>query len=247
MSQPVKDRISTGTDRQRRRAVIKLVMPPGLRVSDYDFWRLCQHNPDLRLERDASGELIVMPPAAPDSGHRNAGITAQLWNWNQKAGLGIDFDSSAGFTLPNTAIRGPDASWMTRARWDALSKQEREKFSHICPDFVVELRSKNDDMSTLRRKMEEYITQGIKLGWLYVVPEGATPGPEIYRPSRLGRGRQGRRCSPEDVPPGCTGFKGILFDYWDYGRPEELRKCRRSPSQPGPLPHNVSPLPPPEE
>ena len=82
-------------------------MPPGLRVSDHDFWRLCQVNPDLRLERNASGELIVMPPAAPDSGHRNAGITAQLWNWNQKTGLGIDFDSSAGFTLPNTAIRGP--------------------------------------------------------------------------------------------------------------------------------------------
>jgi Uma2 family endonuclease len=211
VSQPVKDRISTGTDRQRRRAVIKLVMPPGLRVSDYDFWRLCQLNPDLRLERDASGELIVMPPAAPDSGHRNAGITAQLWNWNQKSGLGVDFDSSAGFTLPNTAIRGPDASWMTRARWDALSKQEREKFSHICPDFVVELRSKNDDMSTLRRKMEEYITQGIKLGW-FIDPRGGTV--EIYRPGQSVEVlKRPAMLSGENVLPGfILDLKGILFD-----------------------------------
>jgi Uma2 family endonuclease len=212
VSQPVKDRISTGTDRRRRRqAVIKLVMPAGLRVSDQDFWRLCQVNPDLRLERNASGELIVMPPAAPDSGHRNAGITAQLWNWNQKSGLGIDFDSSAGFTLPNTAIRSPDASWMTRARWDALSKQEREKFSHICPDFVVELRSKNDDMSTLRRRMEEYIAQGIKLGWL-IDPKGGTV--EIYRPGQpVEVLERPATLSGEDVLPGfMLDLKGILFD-----------------------------------
>jgi Uma2 family endonuclease len=209
VSQPVKDRISTGTT--RRRAVIKLVMPPGLRVSDHDFWRLCQVNPDLRLERNASGELIVMPPAAPDSGHRNAGITAQLWNWNQKTGLGIDFDSSAGFTLPNTAIRGPDASWMTRARWDALPKQEREKFSHICPDFVVELRSKNDDMSKLREKMEEYIAQGIKLGWL-INPRGGIV--EIYRPSQpVEVLERPATLSREDVLPGFVlDLKGILFD-----------------------------------
>jgi Uma2 family endonuclease len=212
VSQPVKDRISTGTDRRRRRrTMIKLVVPLGLRVSDHDFWRLCQLNPDLRLERNASRELIVMPPAAPDSGHRNAGITAQLWNWNQKSGLGIDFDSSAGFTLPNTAIRGPDASWITRARWDALSRQEREKFSHICPDFVVELRSKNDDMSTLRRKMEEYIAQGIKLGWL-IDPRGGTV--EIYRPGQpVEILERPATLSGEDVLPGFTlDLKGILFD-----------------------------------
>jgi Uma2 family endonuclease len=211
VSQPMKDRISTGTTRRRRRAVIKLVMPPGLRVSDHDFWRLCQVNPDLRLERNASGELIVMPPAAPDSGHRNAGITAQLWNWNQKTGLGIDFDSSAGFTLPNTAIRGPDASWMTRARWDALPKQEREKFSHICPDFVVELRSKNDDMSKLREKMEEYIAQGIKLGWL-INPRGGIV--EIYRPGQpVEVLERPATLSGEDVLPGFVlDLKGILFD-----------------------------------
>ena len=97
MSQPVRDRASNRTDRRPgRRARLRLVIPPGLRVSDRAFWRLCHANPDLRLERDANGGLIVMPPAAPDSGHRNAGITAQLWNWNQKTGLGVDFDSSGG-------------------------------------------------------------------------------------------------------------------------------------------------------
>jgi Uma2 family endonuclease len=212
VSQPVIDRISTGADRRRRRrAVIRLVLPPGFRVSDHDFLQFCQVNPDLRLERNASGELIVMPPAAPDSGHRNAGITAQLWNWNQKSGLGIDFDSSAGFTLPNTAIRGPDASWMTRERWDALPKQEREKFSHICPDFVVELRSENDDMSKLRGKMQEYIAQGIKLGWL-IDPKGGTV--EIYRPGQpVEVLEKPTTLSGEDVLPGFVlDLKGILFD-----------------------------------
>ncbi len=210
MSQPVKDRISSGTSR-RRRAAIRLVVPPGFRVSDHGFLRLCRANPDLRLERNASGELIVMPPAAPDSGHRNAGITAQLWNWNQKAGLGVDFDSSAGFTLPNAAIRGPDASWMTRDRWDALPKQEREKFSHICPDFVVELRSKNDDMSTLRKKLEEYIAQGIRLGWL-IDPKGGTV--EIYRPGQpVEVLERPATLSGEDVLPGfMLDLKGILFE-----------------------------------
>jgi Uma2 family endonuclease len=210
MSQPVKERVSRRTSR-RRRAAIRLVVPPGLHVSDRDFWRLCQANPELRLERNANGELIIMPPAAPDSGHRNAGITAQLWNWNQRAGLGIDFDSSAGFTLPNAAIRGPDASWISRERWNALPKQEREKLSHICPDFVVELRSKTDDMSTLREKMEEYIAQGVRLGWL-IDPKGGTV--EIYRPGRpveiLDRPAT---LSGEDILPGFVlDLKGILFD-----------------------------------
>jgi Uma2 family endonuclease len=212
MSQPVKDRASRRTDRRRsRRAAIRLVVPSGLHVSDRDFWRFCQANPDLRLERNASGELIVMPPAAPDSGHRNAGITAQLWNWNQKTSLGIDFDSSAGFTLPNMAIRGPDASWMTRERWDALPKQEREKFSHICPDFIVELRSKSDDMSELRERMEEYLSQGARLGWL-IDPKSGTV--EIYRPGRpIEILERPATLSGEDVLPGFVlDLKGILFD-----------------------------------
>jgi Uma2 family endonuclease len=211
MSQRVRDRVSRETVLRRgRRTAVALVVPPGVRVSERGFWRLCRANPDLRLERNANGELIVMPPAAPDPGHRNAGITAQLWNWNQQTRSGIDFDSSAGFTLPNTAIRGPDASWMTQERWDALPKHEKEKFSHICPDFVAELRSKSDDMSKLREKMAEYLSQGARLGWL-IDPKSGTV--EIYRPGRPAELlERPATLSGEDVLPGFVlDLKVILF------------------------------------
>ena len=165
---------------------LTLKFRPGLRLSDEAFWQLCRANPDLRLERTADGELVVMPPAA--LGFELAGtpsITAQLWNWNQRTGLGVVFDSSAGFTLPNTAIRGPDAAWIdpgplgrpapARARTDSPT---------ICPDFVVELRSQSDTKKDLRLKMREYIAQGARLGWL-IDPKTGTV--EIYRPGRAGR------------------------------------------------------------
>jgi Uma2 family endonuclease len=184
---------------------------PGLRLTDGAFWKLCRANPDLRLERNANGELVVMPPAAPDSSARNAGITAQLWIWNQRTGLGITFDSSAGFTLPNTAIRGPDATWMARERWDALSQDERERFSYASPDFVVELRSKSDKKKDLRAKMREYIHQGVRLGWL-IDPKAGTV--EIYRPGRTVQVlKRPATLSGEDVLPGFVlDLKGILFD-----------------------------------
>jgi len=152
-----------------------------------------------------------MPPASPDASSRNAGISAQLWFWNQRTGLGVVFDSSAGFTLPNTAIRGPDATWMTRGRWEALPQDEREKFSHVCPDFVIELRSKSDQKKDLRAKMREYIAQGARLGWL-IDPKTGTV--EIYRPGRAVEGlKQPATLSGEDVLPGFVlDLKGILFD-----------------------------------
>ncbi len=210
MSQSVRDPEARGTSR-RRQATIPLVVPKGLRVSDRAFWRLCQANPNLWLERKANGELIVMPPAGPDSSQRNTSLTGQLWHWNQHSGLGTVFDSSVGFTLPNTAIRGPDASWMTKERWDALPKVEREKFAHICPDFVVELRSKSDDMSKLKEKMDEYVAQGIRLGWL-IDPRGRTV--EIYRPGRpVEKLDKPTTLSGEDVLPGFVlDLKRILFD-----------------------------------
>jgi Uma2 family endonuclease len=180
-------------------------------ISPEDFWQLCRANPDLRLERDSNGDLVLMPPAAPDSGFRNASLTSQLWNWNHRTSLGTVFDSSSGFTLPNTAIRGPDASWMTTARWEALSRDERRRFSHICPDFVVELRSPSDDLSELERKMEEYLAQGVRLGWL-IDPETGTVA--IYRPDRpVERLSKPATLSGEDVLPGFVlDLKGILFD-----------------------------------
>ena len=114
---------------------------------------------------------IVMPPPAPDTANATRESRLSSGTGTSNSGLGTVFDSSVGFTLPNTAIRGPDASWMTKERWDALPKVEREKFAHICPDFVVELRSKSDDMSKLKEKMDEYVAQGIRLGWL-IDPRG---------------------------------------------------------------------------
>src|SRR4051812_11023073 len=162
MSTAITDHAEQTLDRSDQALALAVPADVRLRVSDEDFWRLCQENPDLRLERNAQGELIVMPPAAPDGSQRNASITAQLWNWNQQTNLGVVFDSSAGFTLPNTAIRGPDASWMTTERWARVPSEERLKFSHVCPDFVAELRSTSNTMKELRDKMHEYLAQGAR-------------------------------------------------------------------------------------
>jgi Uma2 family endonuclease len=206
--------MSSGVRRSRRRlATVRMRVPveSGLIVSDEAFARLCRANPDLRLERDAKGRLIAMAPAAPDGSQRNMSLSAQLWNWNQQARLGVVFDSSAGFTLPNAAIRGPDASWMTQERWDLISPEERKTFSHVCPDFVVELRSSKDSMTMLRQKMEEYLAQGVRLGWL-INPKGRTV--EIYRPGRAAEElKKPDTLWGEDVLPGFElGLKGILFD-----------------------------------
>jgi Uma2 family endonuclease len=213
MSTLVTDHPGESLDLARSDQVLALAIPPDvrLRVSDEDFWRLCQENPDLRLERNAQGELIVMPPAAPNASQRNMSLSAQLWNWNQQTTLGVVFDSSAGFTLPNSAIRGPDASWMTSERWARIPQEERLKFSLVCPDFVAELRSKSDDMTKLREKMEEYISQGARLGWL-IDPKSGTV--EIYRPGRpVETLNHPATLSGEDVLPDFVlDLKGILYD-----------------------------------
>ncbi|MCL4831609.1 MAG: Uma2 family endonuclease [Caldilineaceae bacterium] len=145
------------------------VMMPDLRsltISDQKFWQLCVANPELRLERTAEGEVIIMPPASSDTGARNSEVTGQLWLWNRKTGLGKVFDSSAGFILPNGAIRSPDSAWIHKKRWDALTRQEQSRFALICPDFVVELRSHSDRLADIQDKMTEYLENGARLGWL---------------------------------------------------------------------------------
>lgn len=135
-------------------------------LTDEEFYRLCGDNPDLRLELSARGELIVMPPAGSETGRRNSTLTQRLANWAESDGTGIAFDSSAGFALPNGAKRSPDASWVKRDRWEVLTREERERFAPLCPDFVVEFRSPGDSLSTLQDKMVEYIENGAQLGWL---------------------------------------------------------------------------------
>ncbi|MEA5565442.1 Uma2 family endonuclease [Anabaena sp. UHCC 0399] len=158
-------------------------IPPNLTltVSHEQFVKLALANRDLQLERTATGELIVMPPTGSDTGYRNLDIAGQLWLWNRQTKLGVAFDSSSGFHLPNDSDRSPDAAWIRQDRWNALSIEQQETFAPICPDFVLELRSKNDSIEKLRAKMREYIDNGARLGWLI---DRKNQQVEIYRPGQ---------------------------------------------------------------
>ncbi len=131
-----------------------------------EFYEFCLANRDLRIERTAKGEVIIMPPAFSDTGNRNFNIALQLGSWANQDGTGLGFDSSAGFTLPNGAMRSPDAAWISLKRWNALTDEQKSSFAPICPDFVIELRSASDSLSSLQAKMQEYLDNGITLGWL---------------------------------------------------------------------------------
>ncbi|MEZ4860530.1 MAG: Uma2 family endonuclease [Caldilineaceae bacterium] len=158
--------------------VLTLNLKQFVATSD-EFFDLCQANPYLHLERTAEGEVIIMSPAGGETGSRNLSIGSQLWNWNERQRTGVAFDSSTGFHLPNGADRSPDAAWIRQERWDALTAEQKRKFPPLCPDFVVELRSPTDGIKTVREKMQEYIDNGARLGWL-IDPE--TRSVEIYEP-----------------------------------------------------------------
>ncbi len=153
-----------------------------LRVTPEQFAALAVANRELRLERTATGELIVNPPTGGNTGYRNSKINYFLVRWiEEEGGDGAAFDSSTGFELPNGANRSPDAAWVSQARWDALTQEQQEGFIPLCPDFVVELRSKSDTLQDLQLKMEEYIENGTKLGWL-IDPKNKRV--EVYRPGQ---------------------------------------------------------------
>jgi Uma2 family endonuclease len=137
-----------------------------LDISNEQFYQLCLNNRNIRFEKNYRGDLIIMTPVGDISSNRNAGIIAQLWLWNNQNNLGVVFDSSAGFILPNGAIRSPDASWIPLIKWESIPDTEKEKFAHICPDFVIELMSPSDSLKNTQEKMIEYIENGAKLGWL---------------------------------------------------------------------------------
>lgn len=155
-----------------------LNLRPTIELTDDQFFQLCQNNQDLRLERTAEGELIIMPPTGWESGNRNSRLTQRLGNWADADGTGLAFDSSTGFKLPNGADRSPDASWVRWERLQALNP-DPAKFLPIAPDFAVELRSASDSLNTLPKKMQEYIDNGVRLGWL-IDPQNQRV--EIYRP-----------------------------------------------------------------
>lgn len=152
-----------------------------VKMTDEQFYAFCQNNRDLRIERSAEGEVIVMSPVFSDTGNRELEIAAPLLDWAKRNGTGNVFGPSAGFTLPNGAIRSPDASWIASERWNALSDKQKASFAPICPDFVVELRSASDTLTSVQEKMQEYIENGAKLG-LLVDRKNRTV--RVYRPGR---------------------------------------------------------------
>ena len=159
---------------------LNLPLSIGLYVTQEQFAILAVANRDLKLERNARGELIVNPPTGWETGQRNLSISGQLYRWyEENENLGKAFDSSTGFILPNGATRSPDACWVSQERWDALDAEQKGTFANICPDFVVELRSSSDKLESLQAKMKEYIDNGAKLGWLL---DPLLQRVEIYRP-----------------------------------------------------------------
>jgi Uma2 family endonuclease len=158
-----------------------LNIPPIAKLTDEQFYQLCQANRDLRFERNSSGDLVIMSPTGGETSNRNGRLIQQLFNWSDRDGTGIAFDSSGGFKLLNNADRSPDAAWIPLEKWNALTAEERQKFLPLCPDFVIELRSPTDSLKTLQDKMQEYINNGTHLGWLINSQDKQV---EVYRQNK---------------------------------------------------------------
>ena len=187
-----------------------LRLEPAVHMTADEFLQLCSQNGDLRLERTSEGDIVVMAPENSETGNTSNDLTVDCGLWARQDGTGLGFGSSAGFTLPNGAVRSPDWSWIRRERWEALAQSERLRFAPICPDFVLELRSPSDSLRHVQAKMQEYIDNGARLGWLVDPIEQRA---HVYRPD----------ASPEvlDRPgqiagdPVLPGFALNLIGVWE--------------------------------
>jgi Uma2 family endonuclease len=181
-----------------------------VKLSDDQFYQLCRDNPDVKFERNESGEIIVMSPTGGETGKSNAKLTTRFVLWNEETKLGEVFDSSTCFKLPNGSDRSPDVSWIKLERWNALKPEQREKFPPIAPDFVLELMSPSDSLRETQAKMQEYINAGVKLGWLI---DRKTRSVEIYR--------QGQPKEVLESPTSLSGediLPGFILDLqWIWG------------------------------
>ena len=186
-----------------------LNLSPWPDLSDEDFFQLCGANPDLRLERTAEGEIVIMAPAGWETGHRNSRISRALEDWAERDGSGLASDSSAGFQLPDGAVLGPDAAWIRRERLVGLSAEQRERFLPLAPDFVIELRSPSDRPRDLEAKMAAYMANGVRLGWLIDPYERTVT---LYRPDQEPR----RLANPAQVAgdPELPGFVLEMEGIW---------------------------------
>lgn len=186
-----------------------LNLDAAIELTDDQFYKLCRNNPDLKFERNVHGELIIMPPTGGETGRRNTNLIIDVGNWNRQTQLGQVFDSSTCFKLPNGADRSPDLSWIRQDRWDELTPEQKEKFPPICPDFVIELMSPSDTLKTVQAKMQEYVDNGLKLGWLLNRKEEQV---EIYRPDQdVERLQSPTFLSGEAVLPGFVLDLGSIW------------------------------------
>jgi Uma2 family endonuclease len=172
-------------------------------LTDHHLYQLCVANKNLRIERTKDGQVVLRSPVASDNSARNLRIAAALFNWNEREGGGIAFDSSGGFLLPDGSMRAPDVAWVAADRWHALTPAQREEFAPLCPDFVVELISKSDRLATLQQKMEEWIANGCRLAWL-ISPKDERAW--VYRADGTVNAVTGfdQSLDGEDVLPGFT-------------------------------------------
>jgi Uma2 family endonuclease len=157
---------------------VVLNLEPIAHLTDEQFYQLCVANRNLSLEMNAAGELIIVSPVGGESGNQEADLITDLSNWNRQAKLGKVFSSSTIFILPNGAKRSPDAAWVKLERWESLTPEQRKKFPPLIPDFLIELRSETDRLAPLQEKMNEYVQNGLRLGWL-INPQDKEV--EIYR------------------------------------------------------------------
>ena len=190
---------------------IVLKLSPLIQLTDTQFAEFCSLNRDLRIERTATGELEIMAPAFSETGRKEGEIFRQIANWARRDGTGVAYAPPAGFTLPNGAIREPDASWISKSRLQALTPERRSGFYNICPDFVVELRSDTDRLSVLQAKMEEYIANGARLGWL-IDPQ--TRRVHTYRPDSQVQTLENLDTISAD--PVLPGFTLDLREIWEW-------------------------------
>jgi Uma2 family endonuclease len=160
---------------------VVLKLTPVINLTDDQLFELCQLNRDWRIEYTVQGELIVMPPTGGKTGSQNAEITFQVQLWTRGDQSGVAFDSSTGFKLPNGATRSPDAAWVRRSRLAGLTREQKQKFLPLCPDFAIELRSPTDNLQAVLNKMQEYLDNGAQLGWLL---DPLTRRVHVYLPQR---------------------------------------------------------------
>lgn len=188
----------------------KLTLNPELRMNDDEYFAFCMANPDVRFERTAEGEIVIVPPAGWESDYRSVEAGAQLHNWAKRDGRGKASGSSAEFILPTGAALSPDAAWVSNRQISQLSKEQRRKFPPVCPEFIIEVMSPTDRLKAAREKMEEWMRAGVELGWLI---DGDERTVYVYRAGQAGaETRTGILKIAGEGP--VAGFELDLADIW---------------------------------